>query len=184
MVHIFLNYPTPSNQQLVLSHGDCWLNNLLFRYNDAGDPVEVMLVDLQSIRKHTPAVDLNYFLFTSFSSPERRLNLEEFLETYYTTFSSLLVAGEAPVPFTLEDLRLEFRRHMIYGCVTRIILTPYVLGEEEDAPEVEDVTENDLEEVAKARMRTIVSMGQREGSFFKTKLLDVFDDMIEAGLLS
>lgn len=28
----------------VLNHGDCWINNLMFRENEKGQPIEVLLV--------------------------------------------------------------------------------------------------------------------------------------------
>nr|XP_053644583.1 uncharacterized protein LOC128697078 [Cherax quadricarinatus] len=51
----------------VLCHGDCWNNNILFKYDETGVPVDVRLLDFQISRKASPATDLNYFMYTSFN---------------------------------------------------------------------------------------------------------------------
>lgn len=142
-----------------------------------------MLVDLQVMRKTTPAVELNYFLYSSFNGPDRKLNLEEFMKTYYDSFRSVLEAGEAPIPFTLEGLRQEFRNHMLFGCVSGMLLIPAVLSETVDVIELENITEENLDEVCQERRETVVTMSQREGGLLKPRLLDMFDEMTEAGVI-
>ncbi|XP_071533071.1 uncharacterized protein [Panulirus ornatus] len=183
-VDIFLEYYSNTFQHMVLVHGDCWNNNLLFRYNDAGDPIEVMLIDLQVMRKTTPVVDLNYFLYSSFNGPVRKLNFEEFLKTYHTSFSSVLKAGEAPVPFTLEELHKEFRQHKIFGCLSGMVLLPIVLSEAADVMDFDEMTDDNIEEINKERLKKVVNMSQKEDDLLKPRFLDMFDDMIEAGVIS
>ncbi|XP_046681596.1 uncharacterized protein LOC124368358 [Homalodisca vitripennis] len=45
----------------VLNHGDLWLNNLFFKYNEAKEPVEVRFIDFQASRYSLPVMDLVYF---------------------------------------------------------------------------------------------------------------------------
>ncbi|XP_071533300.1 uncharacterized kinase-like protein D1044.1 isoform X2 [Panulirus ornatus] len=182
-IYTFVENHANTHPNMVFIHGDCWTNNILFRYNDAGDPVEVMLVDLQVMRKSAPAVDLNYFLYTSFNGPERKLNLEEFLKTYYTSFSSVLEAGHEPVPFTLQELKHDFRRNMKFGCIAGMLAIPFVLSEAADVISMEDITEDNLEEITKDRVKTIVNMSQREDGLLKPRLLDMIDEMLEAGVI-
>lgn len=143
-----------------------------------------MLVDLQVMRRVSPALDLNYFLYSSLNGPDRKNGLEEFLRTYYASFSSTLEAGEAPVPFTQEELLQEFRKYMIYGCLTGLFLIPVVLSEVEDVPEFEGVTSDNIEEFSKEFQKTMIKMSQRDNCLLKSRLLDMFDEMTEAGIIT
>ncbi|XP_045598758.1 uncharacterized protein [Procambarus clarkii] len=183
-VDIFMNSFATSSDFGVLIHGDCWNNNLLFRYDAAGDPVEVMLVDLQIMRRASPAVDLNYFLYSSFNGPDRTPNLETYLKIYHTSFSSVLEAGGAAVPYTLEELREEFRRRMLFGCITGMFLIPIVLSEAEDVPDLDAMTDGNMEEFAKERQEVVLKMSMRDDGLLKHRFLDMFDDMLEAGIIS
>lgn len=180
---VFMENSTSDPTFAVLVHGDCWTNNLLFRYNAAGDPVEVMLVDLQGMRRVSPAVDLNYFLYSSFNGPDRSPNVELFLGVYYTSFCEVLRAANTPVPFTLEELRQEYRRKMEYGCIAGMFVVPIILSEVEDAPDFEGITDDKMEEFAKQRQEVLLKMISREDGLLKPRFLDMFDEMVEAGII-
>ncbi|ROT72733.1 hypothetical protein C7M84_008848 [Penaeus vannamei] len=91
---IFEKQMEPCKHQ-VICHGDAWNNNLLFKYDEDGVPVEVMLVDLQLCRRESFAVDLNYFLYTSLTGDVRKPNLDALLETYRGHFNGVVEAGGA-----------------------------------------------------------------------------------------
>ncbi|XP_071547673.1 uncharacterized protein [Panulirus ornatus] len=167
----------------VLIHGDCWTNNFLFRYDAAGVPIEVMLVDLQYMRQVSPVLDLNYFLYSSFDGHDRKTNFQAFLSTYYDSFKSVLEAGGAPVPFTYEELRREFNDNMMFGCLSAIFLVPTALSEDDDVVRLEDITDDNMDTFSKDRQQKFVRMSQRAGSALKDRLLDTFEDMIEAEII-
>jgi thiamine kinase-like enzyme len=49
----------------VLNHGDAWINNMLFRYSNTGQPESAMFVDYQLSHLTSPAVELRNFMYTS-----------------------------------------------------------------------------------------------------------------------
>lgn len=53
----------------VLNHGDFWINNMMYKYDDDDDeslrPRDIRLVDLQLVRFSSPCLDLQYFITTS-----------------------------------------------------------------------------------------------------------------------
>ncbi|XP_042243292.1 uncharacterized protein LOC121880200 [Homarus americanus] len=166
----------------VLLHGDCWNNNVLFRYDEAGVPVEVMLVDLQAMRKASPAVDLNYFLYSSFNGPDRIQNKEVFLKAYYDSFTSVLKTEDVSVPFTPEELQQKLQDHMIYGALVSMFLVPIVLSEAEDVPDFADM--DDIEKFSSERKKVLLKMCEKSDGLLKPRFLDMFDEMIEAGIIS
>lgn len=64
--------PTEFN---VLNHGDSWLNNIMFKHDDAGNIEDIYFVDYQVCKYGTPAQDLWYFIM---SSTELDIKVEQF----------------------------------------------------------------------------------------------------------
>ncbi|KAG0727852.1 RNA-directed DNA polymerase from mobile element jockey [Chionoecetes opilio] len=116
----------------VVCHGDCWNNNLLFRYNEAGQPEDVMLIDLQAVCHAAPVTDLNYLFFTSMTGDVRRPNTKVFLGSYYSTLRSIMEDAGQEVPFTQAQLLLDFRDKNLIGMIFAMMAVPAVLFESED----------------------------------------------------
>ncbi|KAK8407281.1 hypothetical protein O3P69_002085 [Scylla paramamosain] len=166
-----------------LTHGDCWNNNILFRYDEAGAPVELMLVDLQGMRKASVAADLSYFLYSSFTGDVRKSNLKFFMETYYDSYCSVLRAAQVPIPFSLEELLVEFRDKMTMGCISGMILAPIVLSEEEDVQNFMEFTEETIDKTNRERQEIVLKMSKREGGQLQDRFLSMFNEMVEAGIV-
>ncbi|XP_076040488.1 uncharacterized protein LOC143024915 isoform X2 [Oratosquilla oratoria] len=98
----------------LLNHGDCWNNNLLFRYGDDGAPVAVRMLDLAVIRLASPGCDITYFTFTSLMGPVRQQHLEYLLDTYYQVFISLVGRNGGQVPFSRKELTSIYRDRLGY----------------------------------------------------------------------
>ncbi|XP_045586401.1 uncharacterized protein [Procambarus clarkii] len=162
----------------VICHGDCWNNNLLFRYNKDGDPVEVMLLDLQLNRVASPATDLNYLLYTSLHGNDRKANWRDFLSSYYDTFQGVMEAGGIDMPFTLEELHQEVRDKMEYGLLFGTMSVTIQLGKAEDFPDMINMKEEDVPKMfEKFRQKTIKMM--ENNKIFRSRFLATFVDLIQ-----
>nr|CAI5841286.1 unnamed protein product [Callosobruchus analis] len=75
---------------LVVTHGDCWCNNILYKYKENTTiPTDAMLVDFQIAKPGSPVRDVAYFLFFN-SSKEDLQKYREYLDIYYKELSDCL----------------------------------------------------------------------------------------------
>lgn len=162
----------------VLCHGDCWNNNVLFRYDDEGVPVEVMLLDLQMVRVASLATDLNFVLHTSLTGHTRKDNLTLFLSAYYERFTRVLAAGGGSVPFSLQDLTEEYRNHLVYGLIIGLLAVVFGLGVVGEL----DVSGSEAESEDKRKELLIRAM--TEQPHIRDKLVILIDEMIENGIIT
>ncbi|XP_047501531.1 uncharacterized protein LOC125047321 [Penaeus chinensis] len=112
----------------VLCHGDCWNNNMLFRYNEKEVPVEVMLLDLQICRQTSLATDLTYLFHTSLEGHVRKTNFDTFLDIYFSAFLGVTEAGKTAVPFSRQELRQEYKNHLEYGLLLALMIITNLLS--------------------------------------------------------
>ncbi len=71
-------------------HGDMWMGNLMFRYEDSGDPQECTIVDFHSAQFLSPATDLAHLLLTSTTRAFRLQHWDKIVQSYYDTFNRTL----------------------------------------------------------------------------------------------
>lgn len=72
----------------VISHGDAWQNNFMFRHDYNGKPTEVSFLDWQLSFCSTPIIDLTFFLLCSTTKDVRDTHYDEFIDLYYEHLSS------------------------------------------------------------------------------------------------
>ncbi|XP_068230086.1 uncharacterized protein [Palaemon carinicauda] len=163
-----------------ICHGDCWNNNILFRYNEEGRPIEVMLVDLQLCREASLATDLNYFLFTSLTGDVRKPHFDYFMSLYHSSYKEVLEGGNLPMYFTQEELVQEFRDKNKYGLLFAFMILPALLMEPSEVPEMTDKDMNTLAE----EFRAIALDKLNTNPLCKPRFLSIFDELMETGLIS
>ncbi|KAJ8895506.1 hypothetical protein PR048_000839 [Dryococelus australis] len=129
------------NRLNVLSHGDLWVNNLLFKYNDVTGSVEdVKMVDFQLGIYSSCAIDLQYFIYTSPTDEVRVDHTEEMLREYHNDLcSTLQLPGQAKKAVTLQELMDEYERKGFYGFSMCLLVLPIILADSENAADFEAV---------------------------------------------
>ncbi|XP_050079391.1 uncharacterized protein LOC126567204 [Anopheles maculipalpis] len=118
----------------VLNHGDAWLCNILFAYEN--DTVHrVAMVDYQFPTWGSPVFDLIHFLFSSVRA-ELKLSKQAYFLRYYQErlVDNLVLLGYRKRLPTLQQLHVDFNNRLIAAIKTTVIDLPYVLAEpSEDA---------------------------------------------------
>ncbi|CAH1399054.1 unnamed protein product [Nezara viridula] len=133
------NFAIEHDKFNVLNHGDCWVNNVLFKYDFENNPVSLRFIDFQMSYYNTPGYDLQYFLNTSPSAEVRRRK-NELLQIYYDSLITNLrcfeYEGELP---SMEDINQGLTKAALYGLGSAVSLLPLMLLRKEDVPDMEEM---------------------------------------------
>lgn len=77
------------NATAVISHGDLWQNNTMFRYDDgAKKPIEVCFLDWQLSRHSSPIIDVVYYVFCCTTKELRDGYYDDFLRIYHESLTT------------------------------------------------------------------------------------------------
>jgi hypothetical protein len=135
--------PVPGSLS-VLNHGDFWVNNMMFHYcPETGKPDQIRFIDFQMSRYSTPALDLQYFIYSSLSEPVRYEYTEHLLEVYHTELRDTLKAlGCDHHVYTIEQLKKEYEDASFYGLITACTVLTIVLADPAEAFDMEKMTED------------------------------------------
>jgi len=162
----------PKNGSLsVLNHGDFWTNNILFKCSSGSEvPEEAMFVDFQISRFSSPALDLQYFMYTSPSQEVRFEHMDDLLETYHKELrKTLKMLGCSDVEFTIEHLKKEFEDRAIFGLITACFTLSVILADPKEIMDLENVTLDDLK---------VVEGNPMEKTFSGTRYRETFQKLL------
>ncbi|XP_046749906.1 uncharacterized protein LOC124413403 [Diprion similis] len=155
----------------VLNHGDLWVNNVMFRYDNDQKPVDHIFVDFQFCHWGSPTEDLLFFFGSSLSDDVRVQHrdslIREYQATLTTTISKLKCKTE---PLSFENLQALLERRAFYEVIASITKLASVVFEEGE--------EFDFEEKMKVG-EEYVHPGYRGKNYRKimTRLLPLYDSM-------
>ncbi|XP_052869560.1 uncharacterized protein LOC128275185 [Anopheles cruzii] len=124
----------------VIIHGDCWINNMMFRYKD-GKADEIILFDWQVMRYVSPVLDLVYFIFCCTDEDFRRKHYDEMIDIYYRSLSVTLekLQHAADELFPRDALDEHLRLFGRYGLLRGMFLVPIMCTEADEFPNMEEM---------------------------------------------
>lgn len=82
--------PTTENEWTTFTHGDFWVNNMLFHHDELGAPDKIKFIDFQLAQYNTCLRDLPYMMFGSCDVDVLSNHFEEFLSAYHNSFIQTL----------------------------------------------------------------------------------------------
>jgi hypothetical protein len=131
-------------------HGDCWNNNMMYRYDDDGKVVEMKLVDWQVPRVGHPATDVINFLITSTSPEIRKKHRRSFLNHYYDVLSSAMDKLGLEL-YSRGKFFKEIHSRMLWGMFFGLMTYPGIFNEKMVA-DMEEKNANKVEADKKANL--------------------------------
>ncbi|CAH1116681.1 unnamed protein product [Phaedon cochleariae] len=124
--------------ECVITHGDGWNNNFLFKYeeNNSNIPTKLAIIDWQLASLHSPALDLSLLIYTSSSKTELS-HFEELLKFYHSTLTSFLkeLGSNAEDIFSFSQLKEHWYRYSVFGFLWSLTFLRVVLSEDDGSPE-------------------------------------------------
>ena len=122
----------------VISHGDSWTNNFLYKYVE-GRPVDAKIIDFQLSRCASPVLDLTFMIYACTSQELREGHYDELLKYYYEVLSTQVRAlGSDPDKLYSWDLFMsEIKKYSYFGLAFSFESTPFIILAPEDAVDME-----------------------------------------------
>uniref|UniRef100_A0A182MI41 CHK kinase-like domain-containing protein n=1 Tax=Anopheles culicifacies TaxID=139723 RepID=A0A182MI41_9DIPT len=126
----------------VLGHGDCWINNMMYRYRK-GAPEQVILLDWQSARYSSPILDLAYFILCCTDEEFRRRHYDEMMTIYYNSLATLLEKlGHSPQQiFPRTAFLRQLRQYGRFGLMLAAFVVPMLCTRNEDLLDMDATAE-------------------------------------------
>lgn len=140
------------NKYKVITHGDCWCNNMMFKYapnSNKTTPERMCLLDFQIIGHASPVLDLAYFMYAS-APREVYDNLDNYLKIYHDSLTKTvcdLGSNQNVVP-TWAELKNQWKLYSKYGLIMAMLALKACLQETDEVQDIAEVVEanenNDL----------------------------------------
>ncbi|KAJ8926108.1 hypothetical protein NQ315_009965 [Exocentrus adspersus] len=104
-------------------HGDCWSNNMMFKYDNSGNVLDVRFLDFQQSRLASPACDLSYCLYSGGTKADFD-ELTHLLQVYHDSLKRNLAAyGCDPVEvYPFQALEEDWARYCHFGVSMGLLL--------------------------------------------------------------
>ncbi|EDW63488.1 uncharacterized protein [Drosophila virilis] len=100
----------------VMNHGDLWVNNIFFKYDEHHKVQQAKIIDFQLCFYGSLGFDVNYFLNTSLELDVLKTQRQQLIDAYYEALLGCLqqLPWDKPLP-THEDVMAEIRAREAYG---------------------------------------------------------------------
>ncbi|RZC42278.1 uncharacterized protein BDFB_013627 [Asbolus verrucosus] len=159
-------------------HGDCWCNNMMFRYMDPKNPskpTEMCLLDWQIAKIGSPILDLSYFFYAC-SSKEVLYDLKKFLKIYHDNLSKTLKeAGLDPEEvFSYSELEAQWKIYSKFGLFMALFVVKIILSEVEEAPDLSELAKS-----GKSILESVVSSESVNAEKVDKRIADIIIFMTE-----
>lgn len=121
----------------VLNHGDLWVNNIMFKYDEKiHKPVDAVFVDLSMSIYASPGIDLNYFFNTSIPVDILKTKRQYFIKFYYDNLKVTLEQLHYKGIPTFERVRGEIANREDYGFFAASAIFPIISLEKSQCDDI------------------------------------------------
>lgn len=171
-----------SSEYSVVTHGDSWTNNFLFK-SSHGKHNEIVFIDWQISRYSSPVLDLVYFIFCCTDKDTRDEYYTSLIQFYHESLYKLLQKfgenGNNYFPYTkLEEHLKMFGR---FGLLMSLCLVPFTTIPPEELPDMdkamEEMVSNNNGDIA------MLKAAEKNSERVESRIRDIVLDMENYGYL-
>ncbi|XP_018899233.2 uncharacterized protein [Bemisia tabaci] len=156
-------YMYGSRDSGVIFHGDFRLDNMMFRYQSDGTPIEVVFFDFQTISIGSPAIDICRFMIFEAPTELKRARWETFLVVYYDALANQMRDYQNTIP-SMEAVELDVRKKGIFAYYVYALAWPNLFSDKNglgciSCPKLKGLNEQEVQETMKTYMQNIREWG-------------------------
>ncbi|XP_017848082.2 uncharacterized protein LOC108603631 [Drosophila busckii] len=153
--------PVENNIFNSIVHMDYWIMNLMFKYDAAGQPTRLKILDFQLAQFDSIIHDIIPFLFTSISTQLLEQHYEQLLQLYYDTLISCLAQlGANTADYSYAAFRAELKRVAYLQVAHAIFMTRFILADEVSA-DLSQVLHNSGSKRIQKKLAEILRLAQK-----------------------
>ncbi|KAJ8926031.1 hypothetical protein NQ315_009886, partial [Exocentrus adspersus] len=126
----------------VITHGDCWSNNMMFKYDEENKVTDVRFLDFQLTKEGSPCCDLSYCLYSG-ASKEILDDFYYYLQIYHDSLSETLRAfGCNPDElFPFKELKNDWKKYCKLGVFMALVVWKIKLTHQSEVKDIADLVE-------------------------------------------
>ncbi|XP_059488025.1 uncharacterized protein LOC132203888 [Neocloeon triangulifer] len=152
----------------VLVHGDCHLNNMMFKLDDNGNPIDMRFIDFQLARYGQATTDLVYFLYTSAGKEFREKYEIDLIRAYVEAFNSELCVTPDLIDF--DNFWKSYEKARYYGLVIALGIRPMQFLPAFAAPSDGELTEEFFDMDRIANIPVLAAAAYENDELFKEEM--------------
>uniref|UniRef100_A0A1B6MJK0 CHK kinase-like domain-containing protein n=1 Tax=Graphocephala atropunctata TaxID=36148 RepID=A0A1B6MJK0_9HEMI len=134
----------PDGALSVLNHGDTWTNNILFKYNEAGEVMDVRLVDFQYAQYCSFSLDIIYFWWTSANEEVREHHQEKLFEDYCETLNNTFLELNCDRTLSREIFSQEMKAGAPYSLYVMSTVLGVAMADPDNLLQFNEISQDDF----------------------------------------
>lgn len=166
----------------VLIHGDCHINNMMFK-SENGTPASIVLIDWQGPVVASPVSDLVNFIFWCTEKSLRDQHFDDLLHIYHDELTRVINAcgSDASALFSFDDLLDQMHEFTINAVATSPAAVSYMITDSKDLKSLAELAECDGDDVNSKMLAPLTKETEQR---YKLRLLDIINDARRLGYLN
>lgn len=166
----------------VLSHGDLWANNFMFKY-EKDKPVGCKLIDFQLVRYSTPAYDLAQLVYINSTKETRTAHLDDVLNVYCETFEKELKRSQVnPSILPRTEILAGFEEYHLAGLIEAVLFGHLTLLPPTLSTNLMSSSEEYEKFITQSRIDTCLEAFKEE--YYRNRLTELLTEIIETFILN
>ena len=165
----------------VISHGDLWVNNIMFAYDDE-KPTTCKFIDFQLARYAPPAFDLAQLIFINSTTETRAQHLDDVLNTYCDSFESELKrAGIESSILPSTEILQTFKGFHLAGLIEAALFGHLTLLPSTLSTSIMSSSEEYNKFINESRIKTCLKAFEED--YYKDRLTEILSEIIDEFIL-
>lgn len=166
----------------VLSHGDLWSNNIMFKYDENKKPCGVKLIDYQLARYTVPSMDLTTLIFVCSTREFRRLHQNDILNSYCDVLESELQLNQVDAKILPRDeIFKSYEEYRVAGLIEAALFCHLILLPNELAANIMQSSEEYDKFISQCRAEKCFKAFEQEN--YRERMTEILTELIDEYVL-